>query len=65
MVVDGGALEPQAQRLPVDRTDDLRGHQRVTPQHAAEGGSCVLVSHHRNALDRADRVLAMADGVLQ
>ncbi|HEU5005673.1 MAG TPA: ATP-binding cassette domain-containing protein [Jatrophihabitantaceae bacterium] len=34
-------------------------------EHAAAGGSCVLVSHHRNALDRADRVLAMADGVLQ
>jgi putative ABC transport system ATP-binding protein len=34
-------------------------------EHAAEGGSCVLVSHHRHALDRADRVLTMTDGVLR
>ena len=34
-------------------------------EHADGGGACVLVSHHRHALDRADRVLAMADGVLQ
>lgn len=32
--------------------------------HAAEGGSCVLVSHHRQALDRTDRVVHMADGTL-
>lgn len=32
--------------------------------HAAEGAACVLVSHHRQALDRADTVLTMADGVL-
>jgi putative ABC transport system ATP-binding protein len=34
-------------------------------EHADEGGSCVLVSHHRHALDSADRVLAMTDGVLR
>ena len=33
--------------------------------HAADGGACVLVSHHRHALDHADRVLSMADGVLR
>lgn len=32
--------------------------------HAAEGGSCVLVSHHRQALDRTDRLLNMTDGTL-
>jgi putative ABC transport system ATP-binding protein len=34
-------------------------------EHAEAGGACVLVSHHRNALDRADRVLTMTDGMLQ
>jgi putative ABC transport system ATP-binding protein len=34
-------------------------------EHAAAGGACVLVSHHRHALDHADRVLSMADGVLR
>ncbi|MGI8678910.1 MAG: ABC transporter ATP-binding protein [Jatrophihabitans sp.] len=29
-----------------------------------EGGACVLVSHHRQALERADTILHMADGVL-
>jgi putative ABC transport system ATP-binding protein len=33
--------------------------------HATDGGSCVLVSHHSHALDHADRRLSMADGVLQ
>jgi putative ABC transport system ATP-binding protein len=33
--------------------------------HAAEGGSCVLVSHHAHALDHADRRLSMTDGVLR
>lgn len=33
-------------------------------EHADAGGSCVLVSHHRHALDHADRVLAMTDGQL-
>src|SRR3546814_10822346 len=31
-----GALEPQPQRLPMDRGDHLRGHQRVAPQHTGE-----------------------------
>jgi putative ABC transport system ATP-binding protein len=34
-------------------------------EHAEAGGACVLVSHHRHALDRADRVLTMTDGMLQ
>jgi putative ABC transport system ATP-binding protein len=34
-------------------------------EHAAGGGSCVLVSHHRHALEHADRLLAMSDGVLR
>ena len=33
-------------------------------EHAAAGGACVLVSHHRQALESADTVLHMADGVL-
>jgi putative ABC transport system ATP-binding protein len=33
-------------------------------EHAAGGGACVLVSHHQHALARADRLLAMADGIL-
>lgn len=33
-------------------------------EHAAAGGSCVLVSHHRHALEHADRVLSMSDGRL-
>lgn len=32
--------------------------------HAAEGAACVLVSHHRQALDRADTLRLMTDGVL-
>jgi ABC-type lipoprotein export system ATPase subunit len=31
---------------------------------ADAGGACVLVSHHRQALDRTDEVLSMADGTL-
>lgn len=34
-------------------------------EHATDGGSCILVSHHEHALDHADRRLAMADGVLR
>lgn len=34
-------------------------------EHADDGGSCILVSHHARALDRADRRLAMSDGVLR
>jgi putative ABC transport system ATP-binding protein len=33
-------------------------------EHAQAGGSSVLVSHHQQALDRADRLLFMTDGVL-
>jgi putative ABC transport system ATP-binding protein len=33
-------------------------------EHAVAGGACVLVSHHRHALDLADRVLTMTDGKL-
>lgn len=33
-------------------------------EHAAGGGACVLVSHHRHALELADRVLTMSDGRL-
>lgn len=33
--------------------------------HAADGGSCVLVSHHAHALEHADRRLSMSDGILQ
>ncbi|MEO8887735.1 MAG: ATP-binding cassette domain-containing protein [Jatrophihabitantaceae bacterium] len=33
-------------------------------EHAADGGSCVLVSHHTHALDHADRRLSMSDGTL-
>lgn len=32
--------------------------------YADDGGACVMVSHHRHALDHADRLLAMSDGVL-
>lgn len=32
--------------------------------HAAEGGACVLVSHHRQALERADVIYRMTDGML-
>lgn len=32
--------------------------------HAADGAACVLVSHHRQALARADTTLRMTDGVL-
>jgi putative ABC transport system ATP-binding protein len=34
-------------------------------EHADEGGASVLVSHHQQALDRADRLLFMRDGTLQ
>jgi putative ABC transport system ATP-binding protein len=34
-------------------------------EHADEGGACVLVSHHRHALEHADRVLSMVDGALR
>lgn len=33
-------------------------------EHATAGGACVLVSHHRHALELADRVLTMTDGRL-
>lgn len=33
-------------------------------EHADAGGAGVVVSHHRHALDRTDRVLHMRDGVL-
>jgi ABC-type lipoprotein export system ATPase subunit len=33
-------------------------------EHAEAGGASVLVSHHQQALDRADRILFMTDGVL-
>ena len=36
VIVDGIALQPQTQCLPVDGADDLRGHQRIAPQHAGE-----------------------------
>jgi hypothetical protein len=36
VVVDRIAFEPQAQRLPVDRADDLRRHQWITPEHAPQ-----------------------------
>jgi ABC-type lipoprotein export system ATPase subunit len=32
--------------------------------YADDGGACIMVSHHRHALDHADRLLAMTDGVL-
>jgi putative ABC transport system ATP-binding protein len=34
-------------------------------EHAEEGGASVLVSHHAQALERADRLLTMRDGVLR
>jgi putative ABC transport system ATP-binding protein len=34
-------------------------------EHAAEGAACVLVSHHRQALDRGDIVHTMTDGTLR
>lgn len=34
-------------------------------EHAAQGGACVLVSHHQHALDHADRLLAMTDGTIR
>jgi putative ABC transport system ATP-binding protein len=33
-------------------------------EHADQGGASVLVSHHQQALDRADRLLLMSDGRL-
>jgi ABC-type lipoprotein export system ATPase subunit len=33
-------------------------------EHAMAGGASVLVSHHQQALDRADRILFMTDGQL-
>jgi len=29
--------------------------------HASEGGSCILVSHHNHALDHTDRRLSMSE----
>lgn len=34
-------------------------------EHAQAGGASVLVSHHQQALDRADRLLFMTDGTLR
>lgn len=34
-------------------------------EHAEAGGSCVLVSHHQHALDHADRLLSMTDGMIR
>jgi ABC-type lipoprotein export system ATPase subunit len=34
-------------------------------EHAQAGGASVLVSHHKQALDRADRIVFMTDGVLR
>ena len=34
-------------------------------EHAEEGGASVLVSHHAQALERADLLLTMRDGVLR
>lgn len=33
-------------------------------EHTRNGGACVLVSHHRQALDETDMILQMSDGVL-
>lgn len=33
-------------------------------ERAEEGGALILVSHHRHALDHADRLQSMSDGVL-
>lgn len=33
-------------------------------ERAEEGGACILVSHHRHALDHADRLQSMSDGRL-
>ncbi len=38
---------------------------RCLRKHADAGGACVLVSHHRQALDHTDRLLSMVDGTLQ
>lgn len=34
-------------------------------EHAQGGGCSVLVSHHQQALDRADRLMFMVDGILR
>ena len=39
MVVDRGALEPQAQRLPVDGGDHTCGHRGIVPQQVCQGPS--------------------------
>src|SRR5271167_3821024 len=36
VTVDGNALQPQPQCLPVNGADDLRGHERIAPQHAGQ-----------------------------
>ena len=62
-------LEPRL--LLVDEPTAHQDHGRAEVvlsclrDHASAGGSCVLVSHHRHALDHADRRLSMTDGVLR
>ena len=54
MIVDGDAFHPQAQRLPVDCGDDLRGHQRVAPQHARKPARIerAFAQRHRSVKQR-------------